>query len=185
MAPAILSLGMGLSAAALLARHRWALPLAAFSVTPTTRSLRQSLPPVAQGRIAAGLAVRGLGWAVRQEARLLLRHWWPLTALALPFSRSVRRAAATAVLLDVALFLRERPGVDPATALVARRLDDLAFGAGLWWGPSADATYGASRCGVPAAARGGHQVAEHIQRCRMRPTPDVVAFLAGRSRAFV
>jgi hypothetical protein len=36
--------------------------------------------------------------------------------------------------VDLAMFLRERPGLDPLTVGAARRLDDLAYGSGLWWG---------------------------------------------------
>ena len=32
------------------------------------------------------------------------------------------------------VFLREGTGVSLPTALAGRRLDDLAYGAGLWWG---------------------------------------------------
>jgi hypothetical protein len=46
----------------------------------------------------------------------------------------VRRALTTAVAIDLVLFLRERPSIDPLTAVVGRRLDDLAYGTGLWWG---------------------------------------------------
>jgi mycofactocin system glycosyltransferase len=135
VAPAALSLASAVGAAAILQRRWWSMPVAAVAVATTTRKLAPRLP-VERGRtmMAARLSARGLGWAVRQESGLLLRHWWPVTALAAPFSRSVRRALVTAVLLDLVLFLRERPGVDPATALLARRFDDLAYGAGLWWG---------------------------------------------------
>lgn len=135
VAPAALSATMAVGAAAILLRRWWSLPVAAAALATTTRNLAPRLP-VERRRtlLAARLASRGLGWAVRQEAGLLLRHWWPVTALAAPFSRPVRRAVLTAVLLDLVLFLRERPGVDPVTTLVARRLDDLAYGAGLWWG---------------------------------------------------
>lgn len=135
VAPAVLSPTMALSGWALLQRRWWSLPVAAVAGALTARQLAPHLP-VDEGRhtVAAGLAARGTGWAVRQEAGLLLRHWWPLAALAAPFSRQVRRALLTAVLVDLFVFLRERTGVDPATALAARRLDDLAYGSGLWWG---------------------------------------------------
>jgi mycofactocin system glycosyltransferase len=135
VAPAALSLATALGAAAILQRRWWSVPIAALTVATTTRKLSPRLP-VERGRTVLGarLSARGLGWAVRQESGLLLRHWWPLTALAVPFSRSVRRALATAVVLDLVLFLRERPGVDPFTVLVARRVDDLAYGSGLWCG---------------------------------------------------
>ncbi|TQK69091.1 MULTISPECIES: mycofactocin biosynthesis glycosyltransferase MftF [unclassified Nocardioides] len=135
VAPAVLSPMMALSGWALLQRRRWSLPVAVVAGAVTARRLAPQLP-VEEGRtvVAARLAAKGTAWAVRQEAGLLLRHWWPLAALAAPFSRSVRRALATAVVIDLAVFLRERTGIDPFTALVARRLDDLAYGSGLWWG---------------------------------------------------
>lgn len=135
VAPAVLSPTMALSGWALLQRRWWSLPVAVAAGAVTARNLAPRLP-VEDGRVvvAARLTVKGTGWAVRQEAGLLLRHWWPLAAIAAPFSRSVRRALVTAVLVDLAVFLRERTGVGPLTALVARRLDDLAYGSGLWWG---------------------------------------------------
>jgi mycofactocin system glycosyltransferase len=135
VAPAALSVPMAVGAAALLACSKWAPVLAGLALARTSRHLRRTLP-VDDGTtaVAAQLSARGLGWAVRQEAGLLLRHWWPAATLAAPYSPPVRRALATAVLLDLMLFLREREGVGPLTALVARRLDDLAYGAGLWYG---------------------------------------------------
>lgn len=135
VAPAALSATMAVGAAAILQRRWWSLPVAAAVLVTTTRNLAPRLPVEHRGTLlAARLSNRGLGWAVRQEAGLLLRHWWPLTALTAPFSRPVRRALLTALLLDLVLFLRERPGVDPFTTLIARRLDDIAYGAGLWRG---------------------------------------------------
>jgi mycofactocin system glycosyltransferase len=134
-APAVLSPMMALAAAAVLQRRWWSLPVAALATWRTARTLAPRLPAADDGRdVALSLAARGLGWAVRQESGLLLRHWWPLAALAAPFSRPVRRALVTAVLVDLAVFLHERPGVDLLTAVASRRLDDLAYGSGLWCG---------------------------------------------------
>ena len=135
VAPAVLSPTMAISGWALLQRRWWSLPVAVLAGALTARHLAPHLP-VEDGRhaVAVRLAAKGTGWAVRQEAGLLLRHWWPLAALAAPFSRQVRRALLTAVAVDMFVFLRERTGVDPVTALAARRLDDLAYGSGLWWG---------------------------------------------------
>lgn len=135
LAPASLSWPMAIGAAAVLQRRWWSAPIAAAAVATSAWGLRTRLP-VEHGRttVAARLSVRGLGWAVRQEAGLLLRHWWPLAAVGAVGSRSVRRALLTAVAVDLAMFLRERPGLDPLTVGAARRLDDLAYGSGLWWG---------------------------------------------------
>ncbi|TYL44847.1 mycofactocin system glycosyltransferase [Nocardioides sp. BGMRC 2183] len=135
VAPARLSAAMAVGAAAVLQRRWWSLPVAAATIGLTARSLAPKLPAEHDtARVSALLATRGLGWAVRQEAGLLLRHWWPLAALTAPFSRSVRRATTTAILVDLIVFLRDRRGVAPLLALLARRLDDLAYGAGLWVG---------------------------------------------------
>ncbi|WP_436700515.1 mycofactocin biosynthesis glycosyltransferase MftF [Nocardioides sp. BYT-33-1] len=135
VAPAVLSPTMALAAAVVLQRRWWSLPVASLATWRTARRLSPGLPATTdRPAVARGLAVRGLGWAVRQESGLLLRHWWPFAALAAPVSGPVRRALATAVLVDLAVFLHERPGVDPLTAVAARRLDDLAYGSGLWWG---------------------------------------------------
>jgi mycofactocin system glycosyltransferase len=135
VAPASLSLPMAIGAAAVLQRRWWSAPVAAAVVAGTARSLAPRLPAgEGSALVATRLATRGLGWAVRQETGLLLRHWWPLAAVAAPISRGVRRALVSAMLVDFALFMHERPGLDPLTVLVARRLDDLAYGAGLWWG---------------------------------------------------
>lgn len=135
VAPAALSVSMAFGAAAVMQRRWWSLPAGAATIGLTAWRLRPRLPTErGGGQIAVMLAARGLGWAVRQESGLLLRHWWPLAAVAAPFSRSVRRALATAVLMDMVVFLRDRPGVGLVIPLLARRLDDVAYGSGLWWG---------------------------------------------------
>ena len=139
----MLSPAYAVAAAALLLRRRWSAPVAhRRAVAHGARTVRASLP-AGEGTdvVAARLAVRGLGWAVRQESALLLRHWWPLAALGAIRSRNVRRAVATALVVDTAVLATERHSstdrLGPLTALAGRRLDDLAYGAGLWWGAAA------------------------------------------------
>jgi mycofactocin system glycosyltransferase len=138
VAPAVLSPAYALAAAAILARRRWAIPLVAWALVRGHRAIRRSLPEdCAAGPIATKVAVRGLGWAIRQQSALLLRHWWPATAVGVLMSANARRALATALFIDVAVVLRELddlPRRDLAAHLAARRLDDLAYGAGLWFG---------------------------------------------------
>jgi len=135
LAPATLSLSMAVAAAAVLQRRWWSAPVAATAVAMSAWDLHTRLP-IERGRTAVAMRVsfRGLGWAVRQEAGLLLRHWWPVAAVGSIWSRSVRRAVITSIVVDLAVFFRERPGVDPLTVVATRRLDDLAYGSGLWWG---------------------------------------------------
>ena len=131
LAPAVLTPSYAAAAAALLLRRRWSVPLALALAAPGARRLARTLPTP----VAARTAAQGLGWAVRQESALMLRHWWPLTVAGLD-SRSVRRALVTAFAVDLAVALVEQRDdpLDLPTLVASRRLDDLAYGAGLWWG---------------------------------------------------
>jgi mycofactocin system glycosyltransferase len=139
LAPAVLTPTYATAAAALLLRRSWAIPLAAVAIASGTRSIRAAMPDSpGHDAIAARLAARGLLWAVRQESALLLRHWWPAAALAAVPSRSIRRALVSALVVDTIVARsenrRDRPHLNLATLTAARRLDDLAYGAGLWRG---------------------------------------------------
>jgi mycofactocin system glycosyltransferase len=132
LAPAVLTPSYAAAGAALLLRRRWSAPLALALAAPGARRLARTLPPA----VAARTAAQGLGWALRQESALLLRHWWPLTAVCLLGSRSVRRAVGSALLVDLAVAVAQHRDdrLDLPTLVAGRRLDDLAYGAGLWWG---------------------------------------------------
>jgi mycofactocin system glycosyltransferase len=89
------------------------------------------------GPTAALLVGLGLGGAAGQAARVLTRHWWPLAALGCLASRRMRRAVLFAGLAEGLLDWwthRAEPGLDPLRYLLAHRVDDLGYGAGLWWG---------------------------------------------------
>lgn len=133
VAPAILSVPMAIGAAAVLQRRWWSLPVAAAAVAAQVLPMRRSLPLTQDAdRVSALLGTRALGWAVRQESGLLLRHWWPVTAALAPFSRPVRRAALSALAVDTLVHHLEHEPLAPHIVLPARRLTDLAYGAGLW-----------------------------------------------------
>ncbi|MEJ2861270.1 glycosyltransferase [Actinomycetospora flava] len=90
-------------------------------------------------RLAAVLAPWGLGGALWQAAGALTRHWWPPAVVGALVSARIRRALLAAALAEgFADWVRFRErGTGPGDALghlVAHRLDDLAYGAGLWWG---------------------------------------------------
>jgi mycofactocin glycosyltransferase len=148
LAPAVLTPTYAATAAALLLRRRWSPLVATVGLTLGTRAVSRALPPTPDRfRIAGTLASRGLAWAVRQESALLLRHWWPAAFAGALFSRNVRRAIATAVVVDMTVGLadqRQRAhSIDPLLFSLGRRLDDAAYGVGLWWG--------ALRAGSPRA----------------------------------
>lgn len=135
LAPAVMSPTYALVAVGLLAQRRWTIPLILVAAGRAFRSVDRAVgSSPGTRRIAVEVVGQGFVWTVRQEAALLLRHWWPLTALALPFSRNVRRATVAAVMLDVVAFWPHRNSIRLPAFVAARRLDDLAYGAGLWWG---------------------------------------------------
>lgn len=89
------------------------------------------------------VAFRGLGSAALQLASAICRHYWPVALVAAILSRQFRRAALVAAVLDGAVDWLRRGGaaddddarpVGLLTYLLLKRLDDLAYGLGLWYG---------------------------------------------------
>jgi len=136
-APAALSPAMALAAVSVLAGRWWSAPVALLLVCRAAHALTRTLPEARERyRLACDLSVRGLVWAVRQGSALLLRHWWPAAAVASLFSSHARRMLTSALLVDFAIGASAHPRANPATTFAWRRLDDLAYGAGLWIGCS-------------------------------------------------
>lgn len=119
----------------LAAQRRWSLPGAAvIAVVTAVRIGRRATAVRHPYRLAARLTGYGVIGATAQGFALLLRHWWPLTAIGCLVSSRVRRAVVIATIADTAWeFARTRPRLDPIRFGVARRLDDAAYGAGVWW----------------------------------------------------
>ncbi|KGN38877.1 hypothetical protein N803_08540 [Knoellia subterranea KCTC 19937] len=70
-----------------------------------------------------------------QTAAALNRHYWPLTVLLATRSPRARRALVVAAVAEgLADRHRVHAELDPVRYVVAHRLDDLAYGAGLWFG---------------------------------------------------
>jgi hypothetical protein len=89
-------------------------------------------PPLA---FAAALVVRGTGASGRTLARAVTRHHWPLAlAAAVVSPRARRRVLAVAVADAAVAWWPQRHRVGPVRFIAARRLEDVAYGAGLWWG---------------------------------------------------
>jgi mycofactocin system glycosyltransferase len=98
--------------------------------------------PDARPRDVAMVTLRGLGSAGLQLASAICRHYWPIALLAAVLSRRCRQLVLIAAVIDgVVDWLRHdgcaegdvRPIGLPAYMLL-KRLDDLAYGAGLWGG---------------------------------------------------
>jgi mycofactocin system glycosyltransferase len=134
MAPAVLSPVPAVGAAALLGQRRWSVPVALGCLALVRIRLGRTLPDTPdRGRLATELTGEVAVSTLRQGSHLLLRHWWPGAAAATLVSRRARRAVAAAMVWDL-LDHREVSPARAPEAFVARRLDDLAYGAGLWWG---------------------------------------------------
>jgi mycofactocin system glycosyltransferase len=134
IAPAVLAPWSAAVVAALLAQRKWSVPVAlaisAVTMWRLASKLSKSEHPV---RVAAGLTANGLLASLVQAMALLLRHWWPAVMIGCLFSARLRRAVLVAHLADVAIeHRRTRVRLDPVRFAVARRLDDLAYGAGVW-----------------------------------------------------
>lgn len=121
---------------ALLAQRRWSLPVAAlFLGVAAARIARKVAGSDQPRRLGLRLAVDGAVASVWQAAALLLRHWWPVAAVGCLFSRRLRRAMVAATVLDTVVDLRRtRAHLDPIRYALARRLDDAAYGCGVWYG---------------------------------------------------
>ncbi|MEA9985253.1 mycofactocin biosynthesis glycosyltransferase MftF [Subtercola sp. RTI3] len=146
IAPVILAPWSALLVVAVIAQRRWSLPavlvLMGFTAVRIAEKVTKSDHPY---RLAGTLTVTGSLAALTQAMALLLRHWWPVTVLAGVFSPRVRRAAAVAAVIDVVIEYRrtvlaapplsgaQSRLLDPVRFGIARRLDDLAYGAGVWF----------------------------------------------------
>lgn len=110
----------------------------------TGRRIARSLSSVqTEPMEVAVVAAHGLWSAALQLASAICRHYWPVTLLAAVCSRRCRQVVLVAAVLD-GLFdwaTRGHSGVDDDTKrvgvltfLLLKRLDDIAYGLGLWTG---------------------------------------------------
>jgi hypothetical protein len=88
-------------------------------------------------RVAAIQMARGCSAGLWRMVSALCRDYWPVTLLAMLTSRRIRQVAVTMAVADgLADWFthRDSGGLDPVRYLACKRLDDLAYGTGLWWG---------------------------------------------------
>ncbi|MBO1753920.1 mycofactocin biosynthesis glycosyltransferase MftF [Allobranchiibius sp. CTAmp26] len=96
-------------------------------------------------RLGATLTVMSLTAAAAQTGAALTRHHWPVALLLATRSRRTRRMLVVAALTCGARGHRSSE-LDPVRYLLARRIDDLAYGFGLWRGA---VTARSPRCLMP------------------------------------
>ena len=105
--------------------------------TASVRLARRLARPGDRPRLApaAGMVLRGSLLSGRTLARAVTRHHWPLALAAATVSRRARwLVAAVAVVDAVDGWWPHRREIDLPTFAAGRRLEDLGYGAGLWWG---------------------------------------------------
>jgi mycofactocin glycosyltransferase len=136
--PMVLNAWSAAVAVLLLRGRPWAVLAALAVVAGATERLARKLPVHEPRRTAARLIGLGTVGTVQQTADAVTRHYWPLSVAAAMVSRRARRTVAVIAVAEGVLdWWRkrshpDRPGL--VAYLLARRLDDLAYGAGLWWG---------------------------------------------------
>ncbi len=108
----------------------------------TARRVAKSLRSVETGpRQVAAIAAHGLWSAALQLASAICRHYWPIALLAALASRRCRQVVLIAAVLDGVVDWAARRGtvedteqVGLLTYVLLRRLDDIAYGLGVWTG---------------------------------------------------
>ncbi|MET0701044.1 MAG: mycofactocin biosynthesis glycosyltransferase MftF, partial [Mycobacterium sp.] len=98
--------------------------------------------PEAQRRDVVLVTSKGVWSAALQLASAICRHYWPLALVAATCSRRCRRVVLVAAVVDgVVDWLSRRRNVEDdakpiglVAYLVLKRLDDVAYGTGLWAG---------------------------------------------------
>lgn len=155
VAPAVLAPWSVAAVAALILQRRWSVVLAGLVTGLTAERIRRSLPG-AQHRtaVAGALALQGLHAALSQCADLGLRHWWPVGALLASRSTALRRFLVVAAVFEgIVEHRRCRSHLPLACFLVASRLDDVAYGTGVWIGAVRARAWGALLPDIRRAGR--------------------------------
>ncbi|GED99391.1 mycofactocin biosynthesis glycosyltransferase MftF [Gordonia crocea] len=145
-APLAMRIPTALAVVALLTRTRLGLIVAVACAGFAGWTVRQRLGAMPQReRVAAELTAASVGHGLIQAGGAVCRHYWPVALIAALLSGRLRllwlqMAVADALVawLRTAFAERRIPDVDPMSFFVLRRLDDLAYGTGLWQGALRD-----------------------------------------------
>ncbi|MXP20466.1 mycofactocin system glycosyltransferase [Gordonia sp. HNM0687] len=153
-APVVMSIPMAIAVAALLTRTRIGLAVALIIVVQTGVRLRRRLGELPDAHVVATqMTGRAVGFGLLQAAGAICRHYWPIAVLLAVFSARFRRLAVEVALAEGVVSWAREIAADPASGpalgplwyTVFRRLDDLAYGAGLWQGAIEQRDIGALR----------------------------------------
>lgn len=136
--PMVMSVGTLASVLGVASGTKLGLLLAGVLQVRTVGKLRKTFAGLERpGVLAAQVAARGVAGGGWQVAAAVLRHYWPLSLVAALASGKVRRIVVVAALAEGAADWWLHPGADRPNLpsyILAKRADDLAYGAGLWFG---------------------------------------------------
>ena len=109
----------------------------------TGRRIANSMRPVdTEPKEVAVVAAQGLWAAAMQLASAICRHYWPIALIAAVLFRRCRQVVLVAAIVDGVVDWASRNGnadddtkrVGLLTYILLKRLDDIAYGTGLWAG---------------------------------------------------
>ena len=134
IAPAVMAPWNVAVMASLLTQRKWSIPVAAaiamFATVRNAQQLKSAQQPLT---LATSLTLNGLVSGASQTSALMLKHWWPLTAIACIFSRRIRNATFLLAVTDIAVEYEKSHGeLDVVSFGAAKTLDDIAYGTGVW-----------------------------------------------------
>jgi mycofactocin glycosyltransferase len=138
--PMVLSPWSAAVGALVLVGTPWAAAAAVAVSAAAAGRLARKLPVRRPRATAARLIAMGAVGTVAQTADGVTRHYWPLSLAACLLSRRARRTVAAVAMAEGIVDWWRHRGRDASVRpgllghLVAHRLDDLAYGTGLWWG---------------------------------------------------
>ncbi|GAA3698327.1 mycofactocin biosynthesis glycosyltransferase MftF [Gordonia hankookensis] len=153
-APVVMSVPMAAAVVALMTRTKIGLAIAMIILGQIGMRLRRRLGELPDAPIVATqMTGRAVGFGLLQAAGAICRHYWPVAViLAIVSARFRRLAVEVAIAEGMVSWVRQvvaEPEAGPALGPVAytlfRRLDDLAYGAGLWQGAWSHRDFGALR----------------------------------------
>ncbi len=152
-APLVMRIPLAVAVIGLLSRSRIGLAISLVCLVQMSWRLRRRLGGLpSSNMVTAELMGKAVGYGFLQAASALWRHYWPVTIIAALMSSRVRTlalqvAVAEALVLWFRTLLAEdrAPTVGPLTYFVLHRLDDLAYGTGLWQGASRSRDFAALR----------------------------------------
>lgn len=142
-APMKMSVPMAAAVVALLSRTRFGAALAMIILTHLAVRMRRRLGDLPSAPlVSAQMTGRAAGFGLLQAADAICRHYWPVALLLALVSKRFRTLAVQVAIVEgVVSWVRDLladptspPTLGPLRYILMHRLDDLAYGAGLWQG---------------------------------------------------